>query len=850
MIVKSTARKNKLKSKLGIEASRRAMTRAVVAVMEYSTDQDIGFELGVLRQGQEPVPVKHDAFAEETEAQIDEAARTLLAYTLSKKPGEKLRAVRTRSVFGHEDDDIEVEEFTERAVVLMADADPSHLRHVILADPVAGLDQVMIHLRRLYGPAASISLTEHGDTDHRHFHAVILTVNPATGKGFQINKGFDVEALHMLAASIDFENGVYPEPNALFVADEEAIYDRWRGQRVASRSYEVDPAAANSVRHNRLIIMADNEAADHADEGWLRFRAESKGLEIEAPEWDDERVAKLMIAPRIKRAKSWDELHDSLAMIGVRYVDYRGNGRLMLGDDRHIAASAAISTASMTELTGRFRKTFYPPSRPELLRPFICPRFTMKKADKADAEVRRNAKGLVDAEAERIAQLADENLRKMRVKDRHEVNRQIREVARRARADHAKKSKLNENRRKEERAKQNPNPSLRDQAEAIAWQLDIERFDQMIELYSGYARTRYWDTNQWRKQGRLEFIEYRSFITIMKGADKLQALRLAQLKWGEDFKIFGSKRDIAEYCRLAAQEGIVFGDKEQRKRINGFRVGTASSSLDGQPPPHPLWRRIEKLTKALNARDAEGAKRYNDRVVNKVMDANIPKGDRIDTASQLRPNDRRAMIRVQNAPDHRDELVQDYEQPTGQSIAWVQKALDANPEDLSSPRLQGFLMAQYFHQEAERGILLNLIERGEATITDDGVVYKGRRDWPPIALQRENENPVFLRSAVNRGKPKIESTDPDIEAYVLSGEPHTLHDLTIARQELAQRLLKKARKGGKRSTWFHRLDQREQMIVEGAIEMAPDMSPTLVVDETLIKNMTPAQKAFARRHSR
>ena len=93
----------------------------------------------------------------------------------------------------------------------------------------------------------------------------------------------------------------------------------------------------------------------------------------------------------------------------------------------------------------------------------------------------------------------------------------------------------------------------------------------MIELYSGYARTRYWDTNQWRKQGRLEFIEYRSFITIMKGADKLQALRLAQLKWGEDFKIFGSKRDIAEYCRLAAQEGIVFGDKEQRKRDGLFQ---------------------------------------------------------------------------------------------------------------------------------------------------------------------------------------------------------------------------------------------------------------------------------------
>ncbi len=850
MIVKSTARKNKPKSKLGIEASRRAMTRAVVTVMEYSTDQDIGFELVVLRQGRRSVPVNHDAFVEETEAQIDEAARTLLAYTLSKKSDEKLRAVRTRSVFGHEDDDIEVNEFTERAVVLMADADPAHLRHVIVADPVAELDQVMTHLRRLYGPAASISLTEHGDTDHRHFHAVILTVDPATGKGFQINKGFDVEALHLLAASIDFENGVPPEPNALFLADEEAIHDRWTGERVASRNYEVDPAAAKSVRLNRLKIMADNEAAEHADEGWLRFRAESKGLEIEAPEWDDERVAKLMVAPRIKRAKSWDKLHDSLAMIGVRYVDYRGNGRLMFGDDRHIAPSAAISTASMTELTGRFREAFHPPSRPELLRPFICPRFTMKNAEKAEAEVRQSAKDLVDAEAERIAQLAHENLRKMRAKDQHEVNRQIREVARRAKADHAKRSKLNENRRKEARAKQDPNPSFRDQAETIAWQLDIERFDQMIELYSGYARTRYWDTNQWRKQGRLEFIEYRSFITIMKGADKLQALRLAQQKWGEDFKIFGSKRDIAEYCRLAAQEGIVFGDKEQRKRINGFRIGMASSSVDGQPPPHPLWHRIEELTEALNARLSEGIKRYKDRVVDKIGGARIPVDHRIDPTPKLVPSDRRAMIRVQNAPNHPDELVQDFEQPSGQSITWVQKALDANPEDLSSPRLQGFLMAQYFHQEAERGILLNFIERGEATVTDDGVVYKGRHDWPPTALQRENDNPVFLRSAVNRGKPKIESTDPDIEAYVLSGEPHTLHDLTIARQELAHRLLKKAHKGGKRSTWFHRLNQREQMIVEGAIEIAPDISPTFVGDETLIKNMTPAQRAFARRHLR
>lgn len=181
MIVKSTARKSKPKIALGIEARRRAMTRTVVQLMQYSTDESLGLEL-LLQPAPEVEEEKDETICEEgDEAQVDEAARQLLAYALSEGSGEKVRAVRTRSVFGGEDEDIDTAEFTERAVVLMADADPSHLRHVILADPDAELDQVMAHLRILYGPAASISLTEHGDTEHRHFHAVILTVDPATG---------------------------------------------------------------------------------------------------------------------------------------------------------------------------------------------------------------------------------------------------------------------------------------------------------------------------------------------------------------------------------------------------------------------------------------------------------------------------------------------------------------------------------------------------------------------------------------------------------------------------------------------------------------------------------------------
>lgn len=743
------------------------------------------------------------------EAQVDEAARQLLAYALSEGSGEKVRAVRTRSVFGGEDEDIDTAEFTERAVVLMADADPSHLRHVILADPDAELDQVMAHLRLLYGPAASISLTEHGDTEHRHFHAVILTVDPATGKGFQINKGFDIEALHMLAAGIDFENSVTPEPNALYLADEAAIYDRWTGVEVASRKYEIDPTANVSARRYRTELMNDNEAADHADERWKAYRAETNGLEIKGPEWDDERVAKLMVAPRIKRAASWQELHESLAHIGIQYVDYRGNGRLLLGEHRHIAASKASSSASMTELRNRFGIAYQPPMRPELLRAFVCPRFTMREVEKSEARDRQKARAAVDAEAERIAQLADEELQALRKADRERALKLIREVTRSARSEQAKKSKLNSNRREAEREADRANGPEKDQPEAIAWPLDHRRMHLMIDVYAGYDRKKYWGAQQWRRNGNLEFIEYRTFITAMKGADKLQMLKLAQLKWGEDFKVFGSKREIEQYCRLAAKHDIVFGDETQRRIIDGYRVGMSPSAAAHLGKPDPLWDRIGKLTGLLNAQVEAGRAFFDKALAQRPPASATRKRDATPLDHAPAPSDRRGMIRIQEAEGHADEVIRDYEQPVGQSATWLQEALAKNPEDLAAPPVQGYLLAIAYRQQAERDILLVMLSRGQAAVENGKVVCNRHRDRMRAALERENDNPEFLKKVFGNWVPEIQSENPDIQAYASASasasKPDSLHDLTIARQALAFRLLQKAGKGKKRASWLSRL---------------------------------------------
>lgn len=826
MIVKDIERNAKPSHTVGEEGARRAMTRALVRVLQYVTDDDLGV-----------------ARADDEDPEIVAAAEALVGYIMTEKPGSNERATEVRCAWSGDDSEITPREFLDRAVVLTATADPSHVRHTVISDPVATIDQVVDGLHDVYGPRASILVARHADTQHPHFHAIVITVDPATGKGFQTNKGFDREMLHMMAARADFENKTPHAPNALFVSNGEGIFDRWSGLRVADQQLKVDVGANQRVRRARQAM--DNDPANHIP-GWKVYRAETRGLKIEPPPWDDKRVATIMARPRITRSQSWEELHASLAMIGIRYEKYRGNGRLALGDESSIAASEAVSTASMNELERRLG-TFRPLQDESILQPFVRPRFTLSAEERESADERQAARNRIKAERDKIEALAAEESRAFEAEERRVRELDLWEVSRKARSEIAKRPR----RQIAESKRVTADPS---EADGLIYPTQPDRIMALVSLYRPrYKRRRQGNRTDWLWDGQIALREWRDQVVVMKGAEMRDALLLAQLKWGEDFQIFGSRKFVNEMSRAAAKHGIVFGDGAQRAKIDGYRMGMSGSAKKTTEAASAFTKRIAALWQTTARQLSEQRKLFDEGVERSRRKGETREASRSRTTLPA-PSERRAMIRFQEAEHHRpDEVLFDFEPRLGMSSRWLRDALAKNPEDIAAERLQGRLLADFYRQQAEREILLHWQATGCAAIDGERLVSNEMAPWVQAALTRENENVYFLRSVNSRAiDPAIKSEDPDIQAMWLAREPHSLHNSDIARLELAFRLLKKAgsRNDKGQTLWKRQLNVVERDIVETAIANAPEASPTFVVDKTLIANMTPAERALASRQGR
>jgi hypothetical protein len=70
----------------------------------------------------------------------------------------------------------------------------------------------------------------HADTGNHHLHIILNRVNPDTSKCVEINKGFDIKALHGAVTRIEQAHGWKPEQNALFVVTGDGGVER-RGGR-------------------------------------------------------------------------------------------------------------------------------------------------------------------------------------------------------------------------------------------------------------------------------------------------------------------------------------------------------------------------------------------------------------------------------------------------------------------------------------------------------------------------------------------------------------------------------------------------------------------------------------------
>lgn len=157
----------------------------------------------------------------------------------------------------------------------------------------------------------------HADTDNYHLHVAINRVHPDTLKPVEINKGFDIEALHQAVARIEQAQGWQREKNA--------------------RYHIQDGGELKRTDVGSSVKKIDRRTVD---------------MELRTGEKSAKRIGIEEAGPIIQAAKSWPELHAGLAKVGMRY-EREGSGAKVFIGEVGIKASDVDRNASIGKLQKR-----------------------------------------------------------------------------------------------------------------------------------------------------------------------------------------------------------------------------------------------------------------------------------------------------------------------------------------------------------------------------------------------------------------------------------------------------------------------------------------------------------------
>lgn len=157
----------------------------------------------------------------------------------------------------------------------------------------------------------------HADTDNYHLHVAINRVHPDTLKPVEINKGFDIEALHQAVARIEQAQGWQREKNA--------------------RYHIQDSGELKRTDVGSTVKKIDRRTVD---------------MEVRTGEKSAKRIGIEEAGPVIKNANTWQELHAGLAALGMRY-EREGSGAKVFIGEVGIKASDVDRNASIGKLQKR-----------------------------------------------------------------------------------------------------------------------------------------------------------------------------------------------------------------------------------------------------------------------------------------------------------------------------------------------------------------------------------------------------------------------------------------------------------------------------------------------------------------
>ena len=162
----------------------------------------------------------------------------------------------------------------------------------------------------------------HVDTRNSHLHVVVNRVYFDEEKGDyrvrKVNKGFDIEAAHRVGARIEAAQGWTVEANKRYRVRDDGSLER----TAASKARPQSPGQRE----------LDTER-----------RTGTKSVS---------RIAIEQAGPVIAVASSWTELHDGLAVIGMRY-EKKGSGAIVLINSTPVKASRIARQAALKQLERR-----------------------------------------------------------------------------------------------------------------------------------------------------------------------------------------------------------------------------------------------------------------------------------------------------------------------------------------------------------------------------------------------------------------------------------------------------------------------------------------------------------------
>lgn len=220
------------------------------------------------------------------------------------------------------DHDAQVQEMIDLAEVARGDAKP--VQHWILSwregeqpTPAQTDEAVSLFLKEMGLEEHQAIYALHSDTHNWHLHLAVNRVHPETEKLVTVNNGYDHKVAHRAIARIELRQGWESEAHALYAPDA-----------------------------NGNITLVKPLGTDRQPSG------RAQAFEERAGERSAERIAMEELAPIIRRAGSWRELHEALGRRGMRF-EKKGSGALLWVGDQAVKASAAGRDCSMAALRRR-----------------------------------------------------------------------------------------------------------------------------------------------------------------------------------------------------------------------------------------------------------------------------------------------------------------------------------------------------------------------------------------------------------------------------------------------------------------------------------------------------------------